>query len=645
MRRRLQLSLRTKLRLGFAVVLLVSFVVYAFGYRTASLNTAAGDRVEHTYTVIQQANEALLTFDDVQVRYEQFLRTASAQARAAYDVDLQYLHSQLKGLAALTADNPPQIERWNALAAQVDVLSDTSLVPVMRVREQLAQGSVTETDLANAEQASGAQQNFLVVRDSFATAIGVERSLLAQRTLTVDEEDARLEQVLVGGFIATVALGLLSTSLLSRSIARAMERFAEVAQAIAHGDLRRRVALVRTDEIGRAADAFDAMAQALEHDIDERIRVQASTESLLNAAAEGIYGIDARGRVRIMNPAAERLTGFSFDETQGQRLHTLLHHTRADGTPYPAEECPTRKALVSGQIGHIHNEVFWRKDGTSFPVEYTAVPIKTNGVMTGAVMTFHDISQQLAVDRMKDEFISVVSHELKTPLSSIRGSLGLLAAGVLGPVPERANRMVEVALNNTDRLIRLVTDILDIERIESGRMPMQFSNDDAQELVQRSIESITPVATSAGVDLICRAESIPVYVDSDRIVQTLTNLLSNAIKFSDAGSKVIVEVRRDDDMALFSVQDSGRGIPIDKQELIFRRFEQVEMSDSRQKGGTGLGLPIARSIVRQHGGNIWVDSTPGKGSTFYFTLPRLSGGLSASPDAAGERRSPSTRAR
>jgi signal transduction histidine kinase len=193
--------------------------------------------------------------------------------------------------------------------------------------------------------------------------------------------------------------------------------------------------------------------------------------------------------------------------------------------------------------------------------------------------------------------------------------------------------MLEVAMRNTDRLIRLVSDILDIERIESGRMPMQLQPENARELVQRSVESITSVADAAGIKLVCRAEPIPLIVDPDKVQQTLTNLLSNAIKFSDRGSEVGVEVERQNGSALFSVRDQGRGIPADKLETIFRRFEQVDPSDSRQKGGTGLGLAIARSIVRMHGGQIWVESTLGRGSTFFFTVPLAEGSSRRAPAA------------
>jgi signal transduction histidine kinase/DNA-binding response OmpR family regulator len=246
-----------------------------------------------------------------------------------------------------------------------------------------------------------------------------------------------------------------------------------------------------------------------------------------------------------------------------------------------------------------------------------------------------DRAEREAVERLKDEFVSVVSHELRTPLTSIRGSLGLLHAGLLGPISTKAERMLEVAVSNTDRLIRLINDVLDIERMRSGHMPMQMAPSVAHDLVQRSVESLKSLADAAHVTLVEQVEPLELVVDADRIVQTLTNLVSNAIKFSSTDASIEIAARRQDGEALFSVADHGRGIPPDKLETIFGRFEQVDRSDTRDKGGTGLGLAISRSIVQLHGGRIWVESEIGRGSTFYFTLP-VSGSTAVTPAPALE---------
>jgi signal transduction histidine kinase len=266
--------------------------------------------------------------------------------------------------------------------------------------------------------------------------------------------------------------------------------------------------------------------------------------------------------------------------------------------------------------------VYWRKDGTSFTVEYAASPIRdVSGRVTGAVVTFRDISERRAVERMKDEFVSVVSHELRTPLTSIRGSLGLMQSGRLGEMPEKAERMLDIAVSNTDRLVRLINDILDIERMQSGRVTLARSMCSVAQLTSRAIDLMKPAAEKADVELRSVACGAMVNGDADRLLQTLSNLLSNAIKFSPPGAVVTLTSAVRDAGVLFEVEDHGRGIPADKLDLIFERFQQVDASDSREKGGTGLGLAICRTIVRQHGGEIWVESETGKGSRFRFTVP------------------------
>jgi PAS domain S-box-containing protein len=343
---------------------------------------------------------------------------------------------------------------------------------------------------------------------------------------------------------------------------------------------------------------------------------------ILDAAGEGIVGIDARATVTFVNPAAARMTGYAADELVGRTLHEALHHSRPDGTPYPIEECPIHASQLDGTIRESEQEVYWHKDGTSFAVEYTGTPIVDKGRILGAVVVLRDITARRQVERAKDEFTSVVSHELRTPLTSIRGSLGLIESGVLGPLPDKAERMIQIAVQNTDRLVRLINDILDLERLGAeGDDSRDSAACDAAELIAHATEAMLPTAVVAGVTLVVDTGPSALEGNADQIIQTLTNLIGNAVKFSPAGGTVRITSERRDEDILFAVSDAGPGIPSDKLEAIFGRFAQVDSSDSRQRGGTGLGLAISRTIVERHGGRIWAQSTPGAGSTFSFVLP------------------------
>jgi signal transduction histidine kinase/DNA-binding response OmpR family regulator len=237
------------------------------------------------------------------------------------------------------------------------------------------------------------------------------------------------------------------------------------------------------------------------------------------------------------------------------------------------------------------------------------------------------LAQRSTMDTVKDEFISTVSHELRTPLTSIRGALGLLSAGVLGNVDAKAQNLLRIASSNTERLIRLINDILDLERMDSGRAPLKLRRCSIYDLAREAVDTMTAMADGAGIalDLTSSAPRDSIYFDADpdRILQVLTNLLSNAIKFSPVSSTVSVQIDSDINSVLLRVVDRGRGIPLDKLEAVFDRFQQVEHADASKKGGTGLGLAICRTIIQQHGGAIWAQpNQSGPGTTLWVQLSR-----------------------
>lgn len=277
----------------------------------------------------------------------------------------------------------------------------------------------------------------------------------------------------------------------------------------------------------------------------------------------------------------------------------------------------------------IHSEYrIVRPDGTVRDVRAMGRAVRDDsGTIVRLVGTVQDVTEQRVVQRMKDEFVGVISHELRTPLTSIRGALGLMAGGAVGTLPPKAQRMADVALNSCQRLVRLVNDILDVEKLSAGKLELDLELLSVDELVAAALEEMRAMAQQAGVTLSANHSDAFVLADRDRIAQTLANLLSNAVKFSPEGGVVTVHAgpaspeAGGDDMVLFTVTDQGPGIPADKLETIFDRFAQVDASDTRAKTGTGLGLPICRGIVEQHGGRIWATSTPGSGSTLTFILP------------------------
>ncbi len=354
-------------------------------------------------------------------------------------------------------------------------------------------------------------------------------------------------------------------------------------------------------------------------------------EILLNTIEDGICGADRNGMASLVNPAAARLLGAAPEQLTGISVHSLLHDN-APGGSICGEDCALLRALTR-HLSASSETTIYRRDGSSFPAEFSVTPILEQGRFSGSVLSFRNISQRFALDRMKDEFVSTVSHELRTPLTSIRGALGLLSAGILGEISDKAANLLRIALSNSDRLVRLINDILDLERIQSGREPLSFRPVALGELVRQAIDGMQPVADAADIQLIADSNLVHVAADPDRLLQVITNLLSNAIKFSPEGATVAVTLREGQNGVTLSVIDQGRGIPADKLDVIFDRFQQVDASDSRQKGGSGLGLAICRTIVTQHGGRIWAERNSVCGSTFRVMLPYQSNSA-ATPNAA-----------
>jgi two-component system, OmpR family, sensor histidine kinase VicK len=344
-------------------------------------------------------------------------------------------------------------------------------------------------------------------------------------------------------------------------------------------------------------------------------------QSILDSVGDGIFGMDLEGRLTFVNRSGAEMLGYSPQELLGQNMHALIHHSRADGTPYPAEE-----SLISGSVEretplHVDDDVFWRKNGKPLPVEYVACPLLESDHVDGIVVAFTDVTERRRLDRMKDEFIATVSHELRTPLTSLRAALGLVASGALEKRPEKIPQMLDIALANCDRLVRLVNDIVDFERIGSGTLPLHKSEWNAIDLLRRAMDPERSSASRAGLTFRIDAQPVDVWVDGDRILQVMGNLIRNAIKFSEKGGEIRLAARASSETeVIFEVQDQGPGIPEDKLDLIFERFQQADASDSRLQGGTGLGLALCRGIINQHGGRIWAKNNPGRGSTFYFTV-------------------------
>jgi PAS domain S-box-containing protein len=362
------------------------------------------------------------------------------------------------------------------------------------------------------------------------------------------------------------------------------------------------------------------IADAALRESEERLR------RAFDDAAIGMAWVSLNGRFLKVSQSLCEIVGYSEEELLSLRFQDISH---PDDLSFDQELA--ERMFAGDQRTYQREKRYIHKQGHTVWILVNVSLVKDrNDKPLYFVSQIQDISDRHKLDQIKDEFISIVSHELRTPLTAIRGSLGILDAGVLDDDPKTAREMLQVAVNNSDRLVRLVNDILDLERLESGRIELVTETCSVDELLQQALESVQALALQSNITIQVTAPMANVTVAPDAIVQAIVNLVGNAIKFSPQGSTIWLkaEISREDaesrsplSVVCFSIQDQGRGIPAEKLESIFGRFQQVDVSDSRQRGGTGLGLAICRSIVQQHGGKIWAESVVGQGSTFYFTIP------------------------
>jgi PAS domain S-box-containing protein len=379
----------------------------------------------------------------------------------------------------------------------------------------------------------------------------------------------------------------------------------------------------------RLLKAFGAqLGAALENAqlYEELHRGKAYIENLVENAGDAIVSTDLEDRILTWNRGAEVIFGYSKEEAVGQSMAILLPPNRV-----------TELAEVRHKVRHdgvirnleVHRK---RKDGAAIDVALAVSPISDQqGDIDGFLHLAKDITEKQRyekrlrdLDRMKSDFVSNVSHELRTPLTAIKGSADNMLDGITGPLNEKQTRYLTRMKSNADRLTRLINNILDLSRIEAGRIDLKATSLSLATVAQEVMESIRPVASDKLISLeVASPDSgASAWADRDKVVQVLTNLIGNAVKFTPPHGQVRVSIRRNGaGWTEVSVADTGPGVAADEAEKIFDKFYQVAQAGKHKSGGTGLGLAISKVLVEMHGGKIWVKSEPGGGSIFSFTLP------------------------
>jgi PAS domain S-box-containing protein len=562
---------RGPLAVLFTVLVMVVAAGWIFTARETAHTRAAWLELRKHQSAASQAETVLSLAQGAETAQRGYVLTGDRAFLAPYRDGQRELEPAVARLAGLVASSPAQSRRMAMLRGQIDAkLAEMALV--IQVRDSQGEPAAAARIAAGSGKAE---------MDGIRASLG---ALGQAETAAAQDANSRYQAAAATGRVLfLVLMGALALFVVAMGVA------SEVFLRWKDGMVTRFVdlAMRRTEEFQEASD--------------------------------GIVIINGEGKLEAMNAAAEQLFGRSRDEIEGVSINDIMDLapegdapflTRLEATHGPLKTAPTRELAAR------------RPDGEEAAVNVTVRSMHmADGLYIGVYA--RDISDRKRVERLKDEFVSTVSHELRTPLTSIAGSLGLLAGGMGGDLPEGPTRLIGIAHANCQRLIRLINDMLDVEKIQSGKMKFDMAPLTLSDVAQRSIDAVRGYADQLGVELQFQAldDGLTVRADVDRLVQVGANLISNALKFSKSGDRVEVSVQRRGRLARLSVVDHGPGIPDEFRARIFTKFAQADSSDTRQKGGTGLGLVIAKEIVDRHGGRLWFESEAGQGAQFHVDLP------------------------
>jgi len=558
-------------------------------------------------------------------------RTLRAQERADLTRSLQQRAELVRtalGTRAWEEDSPEQLHalatraaraaeaRVTLIAPDGKVLADSD-VPPRHLPGVENHGDRPEVRAALAGEAGTAsRRSSTVLRRLLYLAAPLETSegrgavrLAVDMTEVETRVGALRRQLLAGGAVGLVA-ALALALFLTRYTVRPLREIRDALGALVRGEPDRRLPIRSRDELGDIARSVNAMAEQLRLRLTQITAEKEQLHAVLASMVEGVLVLDSDARVVLANPRARELLSM-WGAVEGRKLLEVARH--------PAIDEALRTAAGASHPVVSEAEVSPR-GGQSRSVLVHAVAFPADGPRTGTVAVFHDVTELRHLENVRRDFVANASHELQTPLTAIRGfAETLLASGL----PAETRPQVEVILRNAARLQALIGDMMELSRIESRRLPLHPGEVDVAKLVRTVLQDMEPRTKERGLEVsLCGDPEVPAWADRRAVEQILTNLLDNAAKYTDPGGRITVELEARGEAIRVRVRDTGIGIAAEHRARIFERFYRVDKARSRALGGTGLGLAIVKHLVQALGGEIYVESEPGAGSTFTFTLPR-----------------------
>ncbi len=430
----------------------------------------------------------------------------------------------------------------------------------------------------------------------------------------VDDTLDEVKTILLSGAFLALAVSFLLGVVLTRTITSPIKEVTEQANLMAKGDFTRKINVHTADEIGQLGETFNYLAEQLSNTINEISSEKSKVEAIINNMTDGIIALDGKGYLIQVNPSARQLI---------KNLGLKVPPINRSGFN-----------LLRRLIGHEVMKQFVRRqkpltaeistEAPSCTMQVIIAPFKVEkGKLDGTLIVLHDITRERELTRRQEEFVADVSHELRTPLATVKSYVETLLDGAAEDAVVR-NRFLTVLARETDRMVSMVRDLLVLSQMDSNKTYWQQNEINLAELVHEAVDQLKQKLTVQlpEIELSINPQPCPVCVDRDKVMQVFTNLLSNAVKFTLPDGKISIHAAEQERFVKVVIEDTGSGIPADELPRIFERFYRVEKTRSRDFGGTGLGLSIARKVIEAHGGIIWIESTTGKGTKVYFTLPK-----------------------
>jgi PAS domain S-box-containing protein len=603
-----QFSVNRILVLGLSSIVILVLLLTLGLLFVMQYDTAREDEIREIYfPQLIRAKEMRSTVADQQVSLRGLIITGDTRFLDSFYAGREhYLHT----VSAIHEDA-------HINANTVDLLQQ-QLVIVERWYEEVA---IPEAEAAQAGTLTAAQQREILADSTARLDEFVALNLAYQQAILdqIDETTAQLNQLRNGIQVAAIIGGLLVLSVTAymslriiRMIRTPLGDLMQVVSAVDAGETDRRIPSLSAVEFDQLGQGVNRMLDSLERKVEEAEVQRSRVATIVDSANDGIVVIDADGVVTNINPAAARL----FDTS----VETALQRSAADLGLFSEDEV---RASTRRSRGSATQPVVRRRGERVLSATISTLPSDDEqDDRPGVVWVLRDVTELARIDEMKNEFISIVSHELRTPLTAIKGFTDLILEGEVGEISESQREFLEIVQSNSDRLVALINDMLDISRIESGRIVLSLDDVHVASIVERTLTTLRPVFSEKGLNLQTEIdeELAPVVADEARLLQVLTNLISNACKYTPNGGWVTIRAEALDSQVAISVSDTGIGIPPDALPQVFSKFYRVDQA-AREVGGTGLGLAITKSLVEMHGGRINIASRVGVGTTVRFTLP------------------------